>query len=399
MHRRSTMRTKQIVTKIRNFTRRQALLFATGLIVFGAIAAGSTAIIRAESISELQEKSRQLEAEISANKKKAASLHAHAGTLQGRIDELNGDIATANRQIELLSVKIRALGLKLEQANKDLEKQKELLRVSMRALYKRAGPSTVELLVASDSFSEFINDQEYLERLKTSIQDSAEKVVQLKAQIEAEKAEQEELKQEQEGQRNVLASKRQEQQRLLNETRGEEARYKSIIAQQQKELEAAEERLTRLLYSGNVVSLGPVSRGQKVGSIGSTGYSTGPHLHFMVKHNGQTVNPSTGGTGLINGYTWPVPNFSYISTPYGYIPCQNYTGCYPAGSSYSVFHSGLDIAASYYSGVYAAADGEIIFRGCSSGLGYVVAIDHGNGWQTWYPHMVTPGGQTSGYCG
>lgn len=54
---------------------------------------------------------------------------------------------------------------------------------------------------------------------------------------------------------------------------------------------------------GNIKLGGRVKQGQVIGYVGTTGRSTGPHLHYEVRAHGRQVNPAARQFNLANGLT------------------------------------------------------------------------------------------------
>ena len=52
----------------------------------------------------------------------------------------------------------------------------------------------------------------------------------------------------------------------------------------------------------------------------------------------------------------------------------------------STYHSGIDIGNSYGTSIYASDGGTVTYAGWMGGYGYLIIIDHGNGYETYYGH-------------
>ena len=170
------------------------------------IAGFGTGIARATSSVEIKAQVDGLQNQINAGNAKAKELSAQADSLKKAIAVLDIQIDQANAQIAQTGLKIADLQDRLTKTQAELDRQKQLLKDSIRALYKKGGASTVELLIGSDSFSQFIDSQEYFNRLKSAIQVSTEKVIALKQELQKQEQEQQTLLEQQQGQKAQVES-------------------------------------------------------------------------------------------------------------------------------------------------------------------------------------------------
>jgi len=199
--------------------------------------------VQAATSAEIRAEVTAIQTQINEGKKQAAALAAQADSLQKAIAGLNLQIDQANAEIQQTGLRIADLQGKLDATQAELDRQTDLLKDSMRALYKKGGASTVELLIGSDSFSQFIDSQEYFTRLKSAIQVSTEKVITLKQELQAQKTQQQDLLTTQESQKASVEATKSGRQDLLAQTQGDEARYRSVVANLSAQQAEANKRL------------------------------------------------------------------------------------------------------------------------------------------------------------
>ena len=368
-----------------NLSRLKTLVLSAWLLV--ALVGLSLPQILAQDATQnnLNQQLQNINARISETNLQLDGVAEKRKTLEETIADLQSQVAYLRGQIGDTQAELDRLEAEITLKQQELDEQKIILTRILRVLYQNSDASAFELLITSDTFGEYVDRQEYLERLKAGVSDSVERIQELKQSLEAEEAQQAQLLSELEAQEISLLAVQYEQQHLLEETQGEEATFQAHLEELEAEYRRIQEQLRVYLSSlvQQQVSLGPVAAGTAIGKLGNTGWSTGPHLHLEIYDaNFNRISPLPFLNN--NNLVWPVGGGG------GWISQSFHPG-----------HRALDVAGPEGTAIKAIAGGTMIHRGClnvgTDYANFAVIINHGS-YYSLYVHLQAPNNPIYAEC-
>ena len=272
--------------------------------------------------------------------------------LDEKIQESENKIAELDAQVKELQEEISGIQSQLEIAEKNYEKQKNIMEKRLIAIYESGDTKYIDVLLKSKDLSEFLSNYYLITEITSLDKD-------LLDEVETEKKEIELAKQKLEKNQKALATALQTQTKtstVLQNTKTLRENYISRLSDEEKAKQAQIDEITAQYKAVNNQILELVKQGLDTEYIG----------------------------GVL---AWPVPGYTKITSNYG-------MRVHPITGQYKL-HTGVDISAPMGANFVAANDGVVTKAEYNTAYGNMVSIDHGGGISTLYAHgseiLVTVG--------
>lgn len=197
---------------------------------------------------------RTLQGEVSALQGQAAQFRQQADTLQNQLNALQAEAGILQSQIDLNNAKLAQLNQQISATEKKIAEQQDVLGQNLVAIYLDSSVTPLEMLASSSSISDYIDQQEYRDTIRSQLQDSITTVKKLKEDLNKQKKDLENIIADQNVRRQTLADKQAEQQTLLAQTQGQEAAYQQLAADRNSRIKQLrlEQAAANAKWGGNV---------------------------------------------------------------------------------------------------------------------------------------------------
>lgn len=267
------------------------------------------------------------------------------------LDALEAELAAEQARLGRLTARLRVQTLRLERLREEHRRALAVLEARVREIYVQETPDMLSLLISASSFSDLIDDFEFLSRIGIQDERIARDVADAKAKAAAERRATVQTRTLAAATVSVISARTEEARTVRDELAA--SRDSLTKARRLKESALTDARETREDYLAEVEAL--------------AAQSTALAAAIREAQRG-SGSPGTGVSS--SGLIWPVDG-PVVS---GF------------GMRWGRMHEGIDIAVPTGTQVRASADGTVIHSGWLGGYGLLVVVDHGNGLATAYAH-------------
>ena len=359
-----------------------ALLLAaailTGLLV--TVFAANSADIRTEisglesKQDELDQKKQELEAQIAANNTQTLNVVEQKAQIDQEIELTRQEVENLNEQIRQYNLLIAEKQAELDQLQTDQNDLLDRYKQRIRAMQEQGDVSYWSIIFGAKTFSEMLNRVSMVEeiaqsdqRMLENMRQIATEVLSAKEELAGEKVSLEEKKTELASAQETLTAKRADSDELLQELVSDA----DLLRETNETYEAMLEDLTE-----------QIAEKEKEYTDAKRAEEEAAKNNNSNNNNGGNNGGNSGGTPSASGFLFPLPAGSgvVITSPYGY-------RYHPIDGGYR-FHNGVDLAVAQGTPVYATKSGTVTTATFSSGYGYYVTINHGDGFSSLYGHMT-----------
>lgn len=327
-------------------------------------------ITMAASTTDLKNQQEENERKIEKNKQKKDEVTAEKNKTVEEVENITSQISDYENQISELNTKIEELNIKIEEsqnkineAQAEYDKQEELLEARLVVSYEEGETSYLDVLLASESITDFISNYYLVTELATSdaelldsIQKQKEEIEQAKTDLENSKKQLDTSKAEKQGITTQLEQTKSEKNEKVSQLTRDEQEIQAEI----DDLAEANKSLDAEIIKKQKEIQAQLDANKNKGNSSSSGGET-----------------STGGGAVSNsGFIYPVPSaYAEITT-----------GLYYSSGQY---HGGVDFGSGGINGqpVYAVQEGVVVTAvSQTTSYGVHVIIAHPNGVYTLYAH-------------